>query len=29
MCGLNIKPENKIYPDKKGIIKQLKLFKAI
>jgi hypothetical protein len=27
MCGLNIKPENKIYPDKRGITKQLRLFK--
>ena len=27
MCGLNIKPENKIYPDKRGIIKQGVLFK--
>jgi len=27
MCGVNIKPENKMYPDKKGIVKQLKLFK--
>jgi hypothetical protein len=27
MCGLNIKTENKIYPTKKGIIKQLRLFK--
>ena len=27
MCGLNIKPKNKIYPDKKGITKQLILFK--
>jgi hypothetical protein len=27
MCGLNIKPENKIYPDKRGITKQLLLFK--
>ena len=27
MCGLNIKPKNKIYPDKRGIIKQGVLFK--
>lgn len=27
MCGINIKIENKEYPQKKGIIKQLKLFK--
>lgn len=27
MCGLNINPENKIYPDKRGITKQLLLFK--
>lgn len=27
MCGLNINPKNKIYPNKKGIIKQLRLFK--
>lgn len=27
MCGLNIKPEHKIYPQKRGIIKQLTLFK--
>jgi hypothetical protein len=29
MCGLNIKPKNIEYPNKKGIIKQLKLFKSI
>lgn len=29
MCGLNIKPKNKIYPTKKGIIKQLRLFKKV
>lgn len=27
MCGINIKPKNKMYPDKKGITKQLSLFK--
>lgn len=27
MCGINIKPENRIYPDKRGITKQLLLFK--
>jgi len=27
MCGLNIRPENKIYPDKLGVSKQLALFK--
>lgn len=27
MCGLNIKPEKKMYPNKKGITKQLLLFK--
>lgn len=26
MCGLNIKPEQQLYPDKPGIIKQLELF---
>jgi hypothetical protein len=26
MCGLNVKVENKIYPEKKGILKQLKIF---
>jgi len=29
MCGLNIKPENKVYPNKKGITKQLRLFKKV
>jgi len=29
MCGLNIKTENKIYPTKKGITKQLRLFKKV
>ena len=29
MCGLNIKPENKMYPNKKGITKQLRLFKKV
>lgn len=27
MCGLNIKPTNQLYPEKKGIQKQLKIFK--
>lgn len=27
MCGLNIKPTEQLYPNKKGITKQLKLFK--
>lgn len=27
MCGLNINPENRLYPDKRGITKQLTLFK--
>ncbi len=27
MCGLNIKPEQQLYPDKPGIVKQLDLFK--
>lgn len=27
MCGVNMKPENKMYPDKRGITKQLQLFK--
>lgn len=27
MCGVNIKPENKLYPEKRGTIKQLYLFK--
>jgi len=26
MCGVKIKPENQIYPEKRGIAKQLKLF---
>jgi hypothetical protein len=29
MCGINIKPNNKIYPDKPGITKQLSLFKKL
>ena len=28
MCGVNIKPKNKIYPAKRGITKQLLLFKT-
>ena len=27
MCGINIKPKNRIYPEKRGITKQLLLFK--
>jgi hypothetical protein len=27
MCGVNIKDENKLYPDKRGTTKQLRLFK--
>lgn len=27
MCGVNISPENKLYPDKRGIVKQTTLFK--
>jgi cytochrome c553 len=27
MCGVNIKPQNKLYPNKKGTTKQLSIFK--
>lgn len=29
MCGVNIKPENQIYPNKRGITKQLSMFKKL